>query len=216
MKKLMWALASAAMLALPTVSQAQVDPSVNLFLSLDQTYRIGGAGYNGDGGGFLGTFTVDFPSGPQTFTDYLVWCIDNGRNVSTGSSTNYALYSLAQFAAGPFASSSTGHDPDAGDMNRIASLVTDLAALGTSNANQRFLLQGSIWSEFDGYTTYGGNNALGNILTSNTQFNAGNAYVFWNGQNQTFLTFIPEPGSLALLLVGLSGFAAVVARRRNA
>jgi hypothetical protein len=71
-----------------------------------------------------------------------------------------------------------------------------------------------MWSWFDGYTNYGGNANLGPILQGNLSFDVTEYYVLWNGNNQTFLTRIPEPSVSLLLLAGVGVMVLMVRRRR--
>ena len=183
---------------------------------LSDPYATGGTGYGGSGGGFIANFSVDFPApvGAQNFSEYLIWCIDAGRGVNLPSTVNYQLYTLADFAAPGTRGSVTGHNPDLGDMSRIASLQSALFGGWSGNAATRNDMQGAIWSWFDGYTTYGGSNAQPAILAGDPYFNVSEYYVLWNGENQTFLTKIPEPSSTLLAFAGL-GALLIVSRRRR-
>jgi hypothetical protein len=223
MKRLMGILAGATMLASASLqAQSPIDATVAVKVKSFpfQTVATGYLTEQGGpaiGGGFLADFSVNFPApiGDRTFTDYLVWCIDSGRPITLNVTTNYQLFSLADFAASNNGST-TGHNPDLDDMTRIASLQNELYtgwdAPGTPRAN----LQGSIWSWFDGYTTYGGNANLATILAGNPNFDTSEYYVLWNGENQTFLTRIPEPSAAVLALFGMGAMLLVARRRRNA
>ncbi|MBL0937505.1 MAG: hypothetical protein IBJ03_01340 [Gemmatimonadaceae bacterium] len=218
MKRFFGALAGAAMMLAPMTMQAQapIDPTVSLTIT-SNPYGTGATGYSGGGGGYLANFAVDFPSpvGTRTFTDYLVWCIDGGRGIGFNEPTNFQIYTVADFAANLALKATTGHHPDQGDMNRIASLQAALYAAwalpGTNHANY----QGSIWSEFDGFTGYN-NNSAPNIIAGDSYFDTTEYYVLWNGDNQTFLTKISEPSSAVLAFAGMGALLVAVRRRRQA
>lgn len=217
MKNVLKVIFGALVLSAPVAAQAQapVDASVMVSLQSGSAFRTGGRGYGGNGGGILANFSVDFPSETRTFNQFLVWCIDNGRGVTVPNTVpyNYALYTVKDFAAGAFGSIN-GHDPDYSDMKRIASLQNELAT--NFSAVDRSRLQGSIWSLFDGFTSYNNTPALGNIMMGDANFNTSLYYVLWNGKQQTFIVKIPEPSSAILMLfAGLGAVLVVAARRRN-
>jgi len=216
MKRFLGALAAVAMVAAPITVQAQlpVDATVSVTIT-SQPFATGGTGYTNSGGGYLANFAVNFPlpTGDRTFTDYLIWCIDAGRGVTLNQPTSYALYTLTDFAATAFGSAN-GHDPDQADMTRLASLQSALYEGWNNPAIDRADYQGSIWSEFDGYTDYNNNNALGAIIAGDPNFNVSEYYVLWNGRNQTFLTKISEPSSALLAFAGMGAFLVAVRRRR--
>lgn len=215
MKRFFGALAGAAMMMAPVAAQAQVDSDVSVVIT-NNIYPSGGYGYGGNGGGYLANFTVQFPAptGERTFTDYLIWCIDAGRGVNVNQPTNFALYTLADFAATNFGSIN-GHNPDLADMTRLASLTSAIAnGYEGMTDDERWAHQGSIWSEFDGYANYGNKAELGAILAGDPNFDVSQYYVLWNGENQTFLTKISEPSSALLAFAGMGAFLVAVRRRR--
>ncbi|WP_291156046.1 hypothetical protein [Gemmatimonas sp. UBA7669] len=216
MKRFFGALAAAAVMAAPITVQAQapVDPTVSVVIT-DNIFPTGGTGYAQNGGGYSANFTVNFPApvGDRTFTDYLIWCIDAGRGVTLNQPTNFALYTLADFAATNLGSAN-GHNPDLADMTRLASLQAALAAGWNNPGINQADYQGSIWSEFDGYANYGNDANLGSIIAGDPYFNVSEYYVLWNGTNQTFLTKISEPSSALLAFAGMGAFLVAVRRRR--
>lgn len=219
MKQLLKMVVGAVALALPATTQAQmpVDPSVVVNIAATPaTFQTGGRGYGGDGGGFFANFTVNFPAptGPVTFNNYLIWCIDAGRSVTLPGTYTYALYRAVDFANSTTLLSTNNYDPSVTDMQRIASLQSQLETATIPSLNA-FDIQGSIWSIFDGYTTYGGNPNNAAIIAGNPNFSISNYYVLWNGSNQSFLVEIPEPSSALLLAIAGMGIALLVVRRRN-
>lgn len=215
MKMLLKAAVGLLAVTAPLTAKAQpaLDPSVSVFFTGVGNQTTGGTGYGGLGGGFAANFSVDFPDGPRNFQQFLVWCIDAGRGFTPPGPINYSLFTLKNFAANNFGSKATNHDPDLQDMTRIASLQNQLTTATTSA--QRMDIQGSIWSWFDGFTTYGGAANAGTILQGNPNFATHDYYVLWNGQTQTFLVQIPEPGTSSLLMLAAMGAALLVVRRRR-
>ncbi len=213
MKNMMKVIAGAVALAMPIASNAQTATASGVSVAIiAKPFPTGATGYTAGGGGFSATFTVDLGRGARTFTEHLLWCIDADRSVSRGNSYTYDVYTLANYAASTLGSE-TLHDPDLGDMKSIASLYDGLSSnYNALNPTQRQNFQGSIWSEFDGYTNYGNTGAA--IMTGDRSFNTSNYYVFSNSVNQTFLTYIPEPSSAVVLLAGMAGLMVAV-RRRN-
>lgn len=217
MKRFFGALAAAAVMAAPITAQAQlpIDPEVWVTVT-DNPFKTTATGYGTqNGGGYTANFEVNFPApvGDRTFTDYLIWCIDAGRGIGFNEPTKFAIYSLADFAAKDFGSTN-GHDPDLGDMTRLASLQAALFAGWNNPAVNRADYQGSIWSEFDGYANYGNDAGLGAIISGDEYFDITEYYVLWNGDNQTFLTKISEPSSALLAIAGMGAFLVAVRRRR--
>ena len=216
MKKMMKVVVGAFALAMPIASNAQLATATGVsvaFAANKNTYRTGATGYGGTGGGYFASFTVNLGGGPQTFSEYLLWCIDPDRSVSTGSTYTYSVYTLSDFAASALGNKNPYHDVDLGDMKSIASLYSAASSnWGSLTTQQKKNYQGSIWSEFEGYTTY--NNVGAPILAGNRSFNSRDFYVFYNGRNQTFITYISEPSSVVLLLAGMAGLMVAV-RRRN-
>jgi hypothetical protein len=206
-------------LAMPAAAHAQLafDNDVSVNFTRDFTRRTMGTGYGtNSGGGFFANFTIDFAGGPVSFNDWLVWCIDAERGVSTrvGNLYSYQAYTLGDFALSTN-SAVNGHDPDMSEMRRIASLVNtasnDFANLKASGQIKDY--QGSIWATFDGYSTYPTTSTP--ILGGNKSFSSAGWVVLWNGENQTFVSYVPEPQSALLLTIGLATLGLVVLRRRN-
>jgi hypothetical protein len=217
MKRFFGALAAAAVMAAPITAQGQlpIDATVSVTVT-GNPYPTIATGYGTqNGGGYTANFAVNFPAptGDRSFTDYLIWCIDPGRGIGLNEPTNFALYSLADFAATNFGSTN-GHNPDLGDMTRLASLQAALFAGWNNPAVNRADYQGSIWSEFDGFANYGDDAGLGAIIAGDPGFDISEYYVLWNGDNQTFLTKISEPSSALLAFAGMGAFLVAVRRRR--
>jgi hypothetical protein len=221
MKNMMKVIAGAVALAMPIASNAQTATASSVSVTVNsRPFSTGATGYSGAGGGHYASFTVNLGNGPRTFTQYLLWCIDNDRGVTIGQTYNYDVYTLANYAAsslGNLASPGPAHDPDLGDMKSIASLYDGLSSnWGTLTSTQKRNYQGSIWSEFEGFTDYNGNAGLGAIMVGDRNFNTNDYYVFSSSTNnrQTFLAYIPEPSSAVVLLAGMAGLMVAV-RRRN-
>ena len=219
MKATFRAIAVAAAMVLPMSLQAQIDNSVqvNITSGPHQNVTITNAAspYNGlTGGGFFANFVVEFsPTASATLNNWLVWCIDPFRPTGVPSSNVYELYDLAGFVAANFnTGSSVVNNPDAADMNAIASQTANLEDnWATLTDGDRQTAQEIIWSRFDQPTATGGNES----------FNGADWYVLWNGQTQSFLTripermIVPEPSAIAMVGFGLVSLVAV-RRRRSA
>jgi hypothetical protein len=216
MKATFRALAVAAAMALPMSMQAQspIDPTVQVNITSGPrliTVTTGGTYNNRTGGGFLANFVVNFSTtATATLNNWLVWCIDPFRSTAIPSSNVYALYSLSDFALTNFGSGS--NNPDQADMNAIASQTTLLEdSWGTLDDSQKQAAQNTIWTRFDTVNGMGGDEA----------FDGSDWYVLWNGQNQSFLTripersIVPEPSAIAMVGFGLVSLMAV-RRRRSA
>jgi hypothetical protein len=214
MKFTLKAVAAAVMLAMPGVSQAQIDNSVSLKV-LSHPYITAGTNYSGNGraGGFLADFAIDFPQpdGTVNFSKFLVWCIDANRTISVpGGPYNYQAFTALDFAANTSFGSPKPYNVTVSDMGKIVTLVDDLRTNWSSyNVTQRADRQGSIWALFRGEATVA---SLGTIAEGDLD----RWVVLYNGQNQTFLTNVAEPSQLALLMSIAGGFAfLMIARRRR-
>jgi hypothetical protein len=212
MKNVLKALALAATLVLPAAASAQaIDETVDVTLT-GHPFPTKGTGFgDGFGGGFLANFSIDYPAqegGTRSFNDWLVWCIDPNREVSVPGTYSYEAWTATNFAASNLGSVN-GNDITEAQMRSIVSLVNTLQnGWNGFTELERQNLQGSIWA------TFRGENPLiaGDANASLEDW----VVLYGNDNNQTFLTRVPEPSSLALVLVGLSGMMLVVARRRRA
>ncbi|HEY0930690.1 MAG TPA: hypothetical protein VGE27_12285 [Gemmatimonas sp.] len=210
MKTFLKTLAAAAALALPASmsAQAPIDPSVNVSL-ISQPFGTHGTGFAGTGGGFLANFTVDTPSGPQTFSEYLVWCIDPYRPAEAGNSYSYSAYTAASFAATSFGTGDPMSNPTAADMSKIVSLVSTLQNNWNSlDYTQRADLQGSIWATFAGQAP---------IIQGDPNADLTGWYVLYgNNNNQTFVYYVDEPAEALLILASVGAFVFMGYQRRRA
>ncbi len=216
MKNMMKVIAGAFALAMPIASNAQpAATATGVSVTINsRPFATGATGYTSAGGGYAGTFTANLGNGPRTFSQYLLWCIDSDRGVTVGNTYTYSVYTLANYAATALGSKNPYHDPDLGDMQSIASLYSGLSSNWNTLTNaQRKDYQGSIWSEFEGFTSYN-NNGTSTIMAGDRNFSGSNYYVLTNSINQTFLTYVPEPSSAVVLLAGMAGLMVAV-RRRN-
>lgn len=213
MKFSLKALAAAAMLSMPVAAQAQIDNSVAMSI-LSHPFATKGTNYlgNGSGGGFKANFAIDFPAGTRTFNDFLVWCIDANRTVKVpGGPYTYTAYTALDFANNTAFGGSNNYNVSQTDMQKIVTLTDELTdnwySYGTTAREDR---QGSIWALFRGEATVPSLNPIG-------LGNLDNWVVLYNGENQTFLTYVPEPSSALLLFTVMGSLAfMVIARRRRA
>jgi hypothetical protein len=174
-------------------------------------FPTNGTGYpaSGRAGGFLADFTIDFPETPgATFDDYLVWCIDPDRSIRVpGGPYTYSAYKAFDFAANTNFGGANGYDLTVGDMKRIVGLVSDLHTNWASYSEfHRVRRQGSIWALFRGETP---------VLSNLAEANLSGWYVLYNGQNQTLVTYVPEPSSAALVLTGVALLMLMASMRRR-
>lgn len=209
MKFSLKALAAAALLALPTAAQAQIDANVPLDI-VGHPYPTAGTGFpnSGSGGGFSADFVIDFPGNPGAkFNDFLIWCIDPNRQVSVpGGPYNYAAYSAIDFANTSFGGVN-GYDVTISDLKKINGLVMDLKTNWASyNIQQRQDRQGSIWALFRGETP---------VMSNIAEAGLGGWMVLYNGRNQTFVTYVPEPADMALIVTAIGAMAMLVMMRRR-
>jgi hypothetical protein len=216
MKKLATALLALALVAPAAEAQTSAfDSDVAIqFTNNITNRRTGATGFGGEGGGYSTNFAVDFPTVTLSFNDYLMWCIDADRGVNVPSTKTYVMYTVENFANNSFGSVG-GYDVNLSDMRRITSLVNELETNWAGyTVGERNDIQGSIWQTFRGQATYPNSATL--ILPGNANFNVTDWYVMWNGESQTFLVRVAEPGTLAVVLLGMSMLAFVIIRRRTA
>jgi hypothetical protein len=215
MKRSLLSLAAAVAFAAPSVAQAQFDSSVDLVIN-SHPYQTRGTNYsaNGVAGGFLADFELDFTSPPQkvTFKDYLVWCIDPNRTLLGEQPFKYQAFTAIAFTSSGFGAQTVPvHTPDVTEMKQIVGLVTDLKTNWASyTSTERLNRQGSIWALFRGEAA----NVSVNPLPSASLHGW---VVLYNGVDQTLITQVPEPSSVALLLLVSATFGAYLfVRRRRA
>lgn len=214
MKNMLKAIAIAATLAVPAVSSAQAfDPSVTLQINTQHLPTPGtGFGGSGNGGGFLANFSLDFPTQavPATFNNYLIWCIDVTRAVDVPGTYEYQAWTAQAFANSTLGSGKP-NNLTVEEMRAVVSMVSILQTSWDSfDADLRADYQGGIWAAFRG--------ELGNIpgtVAYDANASLDDWVVLYNGENQTFLTYVPEPSETALLLIGIAGMAFLVMKRRR-
>lgn len=209
MKTLFKSLAVAAMMLAPVAAEAQIG-SVDLRVAT-RPFAVG------SGGGFGTTNVVFTPTAgaPINLANWLVWCIDDTRNVTVPANYTYSVYTVAGFAATNFGGGA--YNASLADMQRITSLTEDFQNATVSGAAWAALpnkqaRQNAIWDTFDG---------TGSALGDPT-FSSSNWYILWNGKDQTFATripdpniVVPEPSTYAMMAMGLVGLAGFARRRRN-
>lgn len=214
MKNMLKAIAIAATLAVPAVSSAQAfDPSVTLQIN-SQHLPTPGTGFDGfgNGGGFKANFSLDFPTQaiPATFSDYLVWCIDVTRAVDVPGTYEYEAWTAEAFANSTLGSGKP-NNLSIEEMRAVVSMVSILQTSWFSfSESQRADYQGGIWAAFRGELP---NIPAGVVYDANASLD--DWVVLYNGENQTFLTYVPEPSETALLLIGIAGMAFLVMKRRR-
>jgi hypothetical protein len=210
MKFSLKALAAAAMLALPTAAQAQIDASVPLSI-VGHPYPTAGTNFpnSGSGGGFFADFVIDFPGNPGAkFNDWLIWCIDPNRQVSVpGGPYTYSAYKALDFAQNTTFGGINGYNVSVGDMKKIVFLTNDLITNWAAyNVQQRRDRQGSIWALFRGEAP---------VMANIADANIGGWLVLFNNRNQTFVTYVPEPADMALIVTAIGAMAMLVMMRRR-
>jgi hypothetical protein len=201
------ALAAAALIALPSAAQAQIDASVPLNV-VSHPLKTQGTGYiaNGTAGGFLADFQIQ----AVTFDDFLVWCIDPNRVISVpGGPYTYSAFGAYDFAANTALGAANGFDLSVSNMRKIVGLVDDLKTNWASlSTQQRADRQGSVWALFRGETP---------VMANLVDGNEAGWLVLYNGRQQTFITYVPEPADVALLLTAVASMAMfLIMRRRRA
>ncbi|WP_396207229.1 PEP-CTERM sorting domain-containing protein [Gemmatimonas sp.] len=217
MKRIAAALLALTLAAPAASAQLPLDPSVAVTFNNNTSRRTGATGFGGEGGGYFGSFNIDFPTETRTFENYLLWCIDAYRGVQVPGTTTYQFFTVQSFVQSGYGAPiwpSGEYDVTAGDMGNVTSLVNTLSTDWSSlSAGQRNDYQGSIWQSFRGQSTYP--NSATAIIAGDPYFETSGWYVLYNGTNQTFLVQVAEPGTIALLLLGLSGMAFMAFRRRS-
>jgi hypothetical protein len=216
---------AAAMVLAPLSVEAQDSWSIMGTLNITgrplPTYGIQ---YPTVGGGHSANFTVqNFDGRDRIFNDFIIWCIDAGRNITVpGSYSNYTLYTLKGFdesgrtsrqrtSGGTFYAK---HDPDLGDMRAIASMTNQLSSnYGSWDSDRIDTWQEGIWARFDGVTPQA--YAPYTPQYGNANFAGNGWYVLSNDVNQTFIVQVPEPSSVLLVAAG-SLLMFVAFRRREA
>jgi hypothetical protein len=219
MKKIAAALLALTLAAPSASAQLPLDPSVTVNFNNNTSRRTGATGFGGEGGGYFGSFAIDFPTQTMTFDNYLLWCIDAFRPVNVPGSATYSLYTVQSFAATGFGAPTWNpageYDVTDADMGNVTSLTNTLQTNWTMlTSEQRNDYQGSIWQSFRGQTTYP--NSANPIIAGDPYFETAGWYVLHNGSNQTFLIQVLEPATSVLLLLGMTGMLFVAMRRRSA
>jgi len=210
MKTLFKSLAVAAMVLAPAVASAQPVGSVAFTLASRPFAVL-------EGGGF-GTSNVVFTptdGAPINLANFLVWCIDETRGVSVGSSYTYDMYTVGAFANTNFGGGV--YNASLADMRRITSLTETFQNASANpvdwtNLANKDGIQNGIWDTFEG---------LGSAL-GNPGFVSADWFILHNGQSQTFAVrlpspniVVPEPSTYAMMAMGLVGLAGFARRRRN-
>lgn len=216
MKKIAAALLALTLAAPSASAQLPLDPSVAVTFNNNLSRRTGATGFGGEGGGYFGSFSVDFPTQTLTFDNYLLWCIDAYRGVDVPGTTTYQFYTVESFAAGTFGAPTFPGETDASpsDMRKVTSLVNTVSNDWNSlTSQQRNDYQGSIWQQFRGQSTYP--NSINPIIQGDEFFDTTDWYVLYNGTNQTFLVKVMEPGNAVLLVLAMGGLMFVAMRRRT-
>lgn len=217
MKRIATALLALTLTAPAASAQLPLDPSVAVTFNTNTSRRTGATGFGGEGGGYFGSFAIDFPTETRTFSDYLLWCIDAFRPVTVPSTTTYQFFTVQSFVQSGYGAPiwpSGEYDVTAADMGNVTSLVNTLSGgWNTLTPQQRNDYQGSIWQAFRGQSTYP--NSATPIIAGDPYFETSGWYVLYNGTNQTFLVQVAEPGTILLLLLGATGIAMMALRRRS-
>ena len=202
MKFLSKAIATVALLALPTMAQAQYD--VNL--------RATGWPINvGPNGGQFQLTTTSIGAGSNLGV-ILGYCIDPTRGAPFDAVETYRVFTFAQYVSATLGSN-YANSQFTGELNQMAINAGIIATNGVAPVSTA--AQQNTWAMFTGAGNTSTNPTFNNagwvVLVSTSSINATSVR-----GGQTFIAqTVPEPSTYALMGVGLFAISMVARRRRQ-
>ena len=207
MKFLSKAIATVALIAVPTMAQAQFQATT--VRAIGWPINVGNpSGPTGGGGG-------QFRLQTSLLGNILAYCIDDNRSAPFDNTENYRMYTFAQYVADASLSPAFGNSQFISELNAMAVNAGIIAANGDVPVSDAAQIQ--TWAWFDAAGAQGGtpmfNNAGWVVFVAE-------AAVTRDGSvrgGQTFIAqTVPEPSTYALMGVGLFAISIVARRRRQA
>lgn len=205
MKLISRALVSAAIVALPSVAQAQFDVQLTL---TGQTIAAAGSG-----GQFAGSAT--------TLGSLTAYCIDPFRNIRQYNfPATYRVFTFTQYVAWAQTANPLSIFPNSAfmtELNRFAQNANTIASSGAGATADAAQTQTWNWFGQAGNQNVGGNavdNGTWRVLVSVDAINQQQFDGFNVNGYQTMITAVPEPSTYVLMFSGLA-LVGIAARRRK-